>query len=91
MQEAFWKATKTWVEEANKNNVDRMHQESKKINNGQGNSEISHEVTIQSPTKDETWQVLADCQITLPLARLLKLVLRFTETIATIITKKGSE
>ena len=34
---------------------------------------------------DETWQTLADCKISLPLARLLQLVSRFTEKVATIV------
>mgnify|MGYP000441568112 CR=1 FL=1 len=75
MQEAIRKAVKEWVDEANKNNVARMLQENKELNDTPVNSEIrSEEVARQSPTEDETWQVLADCQITLPLVGLLKLV-----------------
>ena len=52
-------------------------------------------VTQTKPTTateaDETWQVLADCQISLPLARLLQLVPRFTEKVATLITQKNTE
>ena len=64
-----------------------MIQESKEVTNKQVNLEIRPDVAMQPPTEDATWQVLADCQITLPLAGLLKLVLRFTETVTTIIIK----
>ena len=39
---------------------------------------------------DETWQTLADCKISLPLARLVQLVPRFTEKVATLVTQKGT-
>ena len=39
---------------------------------------------------DETWQTLADCKISLPLAQLLQLVPRFTEKVATLVTQKGT-
>ena len=48
------------------------------------------ETTIQPTIEDLTWQVLDDYQIMLPLAGLLKLVLRFTETVTTMITKESS-
>ena len=35
---------------------------------------------------DDTWQVLADCKISFPLARLLQLVPRSTEKVATLVT-----
>ena len=50
-----------------------------------------NEVTESTTKHNSTWQVLADCQITLPLSRLLKLVPRFTKTVATILTKKMSK
>ena len=40
---------------------------------------------------DDTWQIFVDCQIFLPLAGLLKLVPRFTEKVATLITQKNTE
>ena len=47
-------------------------------------------VTQTKPTTaievDDTWQIFANCQISLPLARLLKLVPWFTENVATLIT-----
>ena len=46
---------------------------------------------MQIPTDEITWQVLANCKITLPLVGLLKLVPRFMKAVATIITKKESE
>ena len=39
---------------------------------------------------DETWQTLADCKISLPLAQLLQLVPRFTEKVATLVTQKST-
>ena len=40
---------------------------------------------------DNTWQVLAHCQISIYLARLLQLVPQFTEKVATLITQKNTE
>ena len=40
---------------------------------------------------DNAWQVLAYCQISLPLAGLLKLVPWFTKNVATLITQKNTE
>ena len=40
---------------------------------------------------DETWQILADCKISLPLARLLQLVPHFTEKVATLVTQKNTD
>ena len=37
-------------------------------------------------SKNETWQALQECQITLPLGRLLQLVPRFTEGLKTAMT-----
>ena len=68
-----------------------MIQEIKEITNKQVNSEIKPTIRIQPPSDDATWKVLADCQIMLPLAGLLKLVPNFTKKIATKITKKESK
>ena len=68
IQEAVRKLTKECIEEANKNNASRMLQEMEEQN-------VQKTVTQMNPTTDtevdDTWQVLADCQISLPLARLL--------------------
>ena len=40
---------------------------------------------------DETWQILADCKISLSLTRLLQLVPRFTKKVATLVTQKDTE
>ena len=63
------------MDEANNNNAARMLQENDEQNATPINSGIrQEEITAQSPTYNESWQVLADCQIWLPLAGLLKLV-----------------
>ena len=50
---------------------------------------LSRSVLVQE--KEEAWKILADCQVSLPLTGLLKLVPRFTEKVATLIAKKGVE
>ena len=50
-----------------------------------------NEAAKSTPENDPTWQVLANCQVTLPLAGLLKLVPRFTEMVTTILTNKKSK
>ena len=75
IQEVVWKEAKEWVDEANNNNVTRMLRENYERDITLENSgSRQEEITTQSPTNDESWQVLADCQIWLPLAGLLKLV-----------------
>ena len=49
------------------------------------------EVPTETPDEDEAWKVMADCQISLPLTRLLKLVPRFTEKVTHIIVRNESE
>ena len=57
------------------------------------NFETPNPQSTPSPitTTSETWKIFEDCQISLPLAALLKLVPRFTEKVATIITQKDTE
>ena len=38
---------------------------------------------------EEAWKILADCQVSLPLTGLLKLVPQFMEKCATLIAQKG--
>ena len=85
IQEAVRKAAKEWVEEANQNNVNRMLQDNE-INQA---TELPGVIVV--PEQEETWKLLADCQVSLPLTGLLKLVPRFTEKVATLIAQKGSE
>ena len=85
IQEVVRKAFKEWVEEANKNNVSRMLQDNE-INQ---TNELPRAMAV--PEQEETWKTLADCQMSLPLTRLLKLVPQFIERAATIITRKESE
>ena len=85
IQEAVRKAAKEWVEEANQNNVNRMMQD----NRIDQNTDLPEATTVTE--QEETWKILADCQVSLPLTGLLKLVPRFTEKVATLIAQKGSE
>ena len=80
------------MDEANNNNVTRMLRENYERDITLENSgSRQEEITTQSPTNDESWQVFADSQISLPLARLLKLVPRFTKKVAQIIAKNESK
>ena len=88
VQEAVRKAAKEWVEEANKNNASRMIQDMEEQNVQKSVPQINP--TTESEV-DETWQILADCKISLPLARLLQLVPRFKEKVATLVTQKDTE
>ena len=85
IQEAVRKAAKEWIEEANQNNVNRMLQD----NHIDQNTDLPEATTVTE--QEETWKILADCQVSLPLTGLLKLVPRFTEKVATLIAQKGSE
>ena len=64
-----------------------MHKEMNDISSGKSNTEAVPTIIIEPIAKDSTWQVPPDCQITLPLARLLKLVPRFTKIVAAIFSK----
>ena len=85
IQEAIRKAAKEWVKETNQSNVNQMMHDNK-INQ---NTKLPGAITV--PEQEETWKILADCQVSLPLIVLLKLVPRFTEKVASLIAHKGSE
>ena len=68
VQEDVRKAAKEWVEQANKNNVARMMQEMEEQNAQKSVPQL--DLPTESEI-DEAWQTLADCKISLPLARLL--------------------
>ena len=48
-------------------------------------------IAMVVPEQEETWKILTDFQVSLPLTGLLKLVPRFTEKVATLIAQKGTE
>ena len=52
-------------------------------------NELPGSVPIQE--QEEAWKILADCQVSLPLIDLLKLIPWFTEKVATLIAQKGVE
>ena len=85
IQEEVRKAAKEWVDEANQSNVNRMLQD----NNIDQNIVVQQ--SLGNKEQEETWKLLADCQVSLPLTGLLKLVPRFTEKVAALIAYKGSE
>ena len=85
IQGAVRKAAKEWVEKANKNNVSRMLQDNE-INQV---NELPGAIAVLE--NDESWKILVDCQVSLPLIGLLKLLPRFTEKVATLIAHKGVE
>ena len=68
-QETIRKQATEWVKKANERNVAELAQQKE-------NTEVP---TGGSQSENATWQALQECQITLPLGRLLQLVPRFTE------------
>ena len=75
-QEAIRKLASEWSKKANEQNM----------------AEITHQNTqleevVPQPEDNPTWQALQDCQIVLPLARLLQLVPRFTTDLQATVTK----
>ena len=88
MREVVQKVVKEWVEEANNKNVSRMLQDNDASFDAHLDGQSAPRTT---PEDEETWKILADCQVTLPSAGLLKLVPRFTEKVATIIAQNGAE
>ena len=67
-QEDIRKATQDWVEKANLTNAKRIRQES-------ANTAAQREDTTMTP--DPVWLALAECEITMSMDKLLRLVLRF--------------
>ena len=52
-------------------------------------NELPESVSMQE--HEEAWKILADCQVSLPLTGLLKLVPWFTQKVATLIAQNGVE
>ena len=69
-QEAIHKHAAMWIQQANQRNIDEMQEQAK-----------SPKETTSIANDDPLWQALQQCQIMLPLGRLLQLVPRFTETL----------
>ena len=65
VQDEIRKAAQAWVEKANVANKERMRQES-------ANNSLPMEEDTLSP--DPIWQALADCEITMTMEKLLRLV-----------------
>ena len=77
-QEAIRKQAAQWIKKANEQNVAEIRDQN-----------TPREDEITQPEENPTWQALQDCQIVLPLARLLQLVPRFTTYLhATVIKPK---
>ena len=77
-QEVIWKKSTEWIKKDNGNNVVEIEDQ-----NAQPEEVVKH--TEGNPT----WMALQECQIVLPLACLLQLVLRFTADLqATLIKPK---
>ena len=66
-QEAIRKQAAQWIKKANEQNVTEIRDQN-----------TPREEEITQPVENPTWQALQDCQIVLPLVRLLQLVPRFT-------------
>ena len=79
-QEAIRKQATEWVKKANERNAAELEQQ----------KENAEELTGIGQPENPTWQALQECQITLPLGRLLQLVPRFTEGLKTGMTVVGT-
>ena len=75
-QEAIRKQATEWIKKANKHNVAEIEDQ-----NAQSEEAVKH--TEDNPT----WQALQECQIVLPLARLLQLVPRLTADLQVTVIK----
>ena len=71
-QDKIRKAAQAWVEKANAVNAERMKQESM-------NASLQTNDNVLAP--DPIWQALADCEITLTMDKLLRLVPRFRQVV----------
>ena len=91
IQEAMRKAAKESVDKANNNNVARMLQEktAPDVTTNRSGSRQEEAPTV-IPDEDETLRILANCQISLALTDLLKLVPRFTEKVAEPLSQEKS-
>ena len=78
-QEAIWKQATKWIEKTNERNMTELREQMKPLEE-------------QTETMDEnpTWQALQDCQIMLPLGRLLQLVPRFTDGLKSVLAPQNS-
>ena len=76
------------MEEANQNNVARKMQDNAISIKDQP---VPQSETLPMHKHEETWKILADCQVSLPLTGLLKLVPCFTEKVTTLIAQKDAE
>ena len=84
VQDDVRKAAKEWVEEANK-----LAEETVVLLKRKQHVDPSGSVPLQE--HEETWKILAGCEVSLPLTRLLKLVPWFTEKVARLIAQKDVE
>ena len=75
-QEAIRKQATEWVKKANEWNVAELEQQNEK----------PEEVTDTTQSENPTWQAIKECQILLPLGRLLQLVPQFTDGLKSGIT-----
>ena len=75
-QEAIWKQATEWVKKPNERNIAELAQQ----------NENTEALANDSQPENARWQALQDCQIMLPIGRLLQLVPRFTEGLKTDMT-----
>jgi hypothetical protein len=75
-QEAIRKQAAQWIKEANEQNAAEVRDQN-----------MPKDEEIIQPGENPTWQALQDCQIVLPLARLLQLVPRFTADLQASVSK----
>ena len=73
-------AAKEWIDNANKIYVDRMHTEMKDITIGAPRATQLY----VSPEDDSLWDALTSSRISMPLHKLLQLMSRFKDTLASL-------
>ena len=88
IQDEVRQAAKEWIDNANKTNVERMHTEMQDITIGAPQSTQPS----NSAEDDQLWNALTSSRISLPLHKLLPLMPRFRDTLATLTsdTKSGA-
>ena len=82
IQDEVRQAAKEWIDKANKTNVDRMHTEMKDITIDTPSSTQPNVL----PEDDPIWKAFTSSEISMPLHKLLQLLPRFKDTLASLTT-----
>ena len=86
VQDEVRQAAKEWIDTANKNNVVRMQTEMRDVPSGAPQSSVPS----TSSEDDQLWDALTNSRISLSLHKLLPLMPRFRDTLATLTVNTNS-